>query len=100
MSNHEKAIQEFESHCGNGKEIHGGNYLTMIGEKRKPALAWITVAAQSPYIPCNRTLGDLEAELEKFAMNLRCTPACVLHGHGPDQIPNLGANLRPPTTWA
>ena len=29
--NHEKAIQEFESHCRDGKEIHGGNCLTMIG---------------------------------------------------------------------
>jgi hypothetical protein len=46
--NHEKAIQEFESHCWNGKEIHGGNCLTMIGEKRKPALAWIAAAPQSP----------------------------------------------------
>jgi hypothetical protein len=46
--NHEKAIQEFESHCRNGKEIHGSNCLTMIGEKRKPALAWIAAAPQSP----------------------------------------------------
>ena len=70
MFNHEKAIQEFESHCRNGKEIHGGNYLTMIGEKRKPALAWIAATPQSSYISRNSALGDLEAELQKFAMNL------------------------------
>jgi hypothetical protein len=37
--NHEKAIQEFEVTVGNGKEIHRGKCLTMIGEKRKPAAA-------------------------------------------------------------
>src|SRR4051794_21302852 len=46
--NHEKAIQEFESHCRNGKEIHGSNCLTMISEKRKPTLAWNGAAPESP----------------------------------------------------
>jgi hypothetical protein len=44
--NHEKAIQDCESKRRNSKEIHGGNCLAMIGEKCKPALAWIAAAPQ------------------------------------------------------
>jgi hypothetical protein len=46
--NDEKAIQDSESKCWNRKEIHGGNDLAMIGEKRNPALTRIAAAPQSP----------------------------------------------------
>ena len=45
--NDEEAIQEFESHGGNGKEIYGGDCLSMIRQKGKPALAWIAAPLQS-----------------------------------------------------
>lgn len=58
--NHQKAIQAFESRCGDGKEIHGSDCLTMIREKRKPALAWITAAARR--LKC---LASVRSEISK-----------------------------------
>ena len=61
----------------------------MISEKRKPALAWVTTAPQSSNISRDSALGNLEAELQKFTMDLRSSPAYVLHRDGPDESANL-----------
>jgi hypothetical protein len=76
--NYKEAIQQFESDCRNGKEIDGRNCFAMISEKAKPALAWISAASELSEISGNRALRDLETELQKFTMDPRCTPACVV----------------------
>src|SRR5262249_52418945 len=38
----EEAIQKFEGQCRHGKQIHGDDGLSMVGQEDQPALAWIT----------------------------------------------------------
>jgi hypothetical protein len=37
----------------------------------------------------DRALGDLEADLQKFAVDLRCSPVRILSRHAADESPNL-----------
>src|SRR5882757_7967664 len=48
----------------------------------------------------DRRLGDLDAELEQFAMYARCAPQPIGQAHLPDQPADLHRNLWPPTPRA
>ena len=40
-------------------------------------------------------VADVDAELEQFTMNSRCTPSGILPAHSADQVPNLARDRRP-----
>jgi hypothetical protein len=41
-----------------------------------------------------------KAELEQFAINVRCTPKSIVHAHPPDQRPQFRVDLRPTSRGA
>src|ERR1035441_6675201 len=63
----DEAIKSLERDRWQDKQVDRRNAIRMIVQKGLPALRrWQPAAA---YIPSNRRLGDLEAELEKLTMN-------------------------------
>jgi hypothetical protein len=70
----------------------------MIREEGEPAPARITASSEALQIPGDSAFGDLEAELQQFAMDLRRTPVRILSCHAADQSTNLIADSRPAAT--
>ena len=65
----------------------------MVQEERCPALRrWAPV---SGHVLCNRSLADIDAELEEFSMNARSAPERVCQAHLADQLPNFEGHLGP-----
>jgi len=95
MLDYEEAIQELEGQRGHGKEVEGGDHLTMVSEKGQPAFSRIAAAPQAVQISGDSALGDLEAELQRFPVDLRCPPVRILGRYAADESPNLLAHLRP-----
>jgi hypothetical protein len=89
MLDHEEAIQHFECERGHCKEVECDDHLAMVGEKGEPALARIATTLQASQISRDRALGDCEAELQQFAMDLRRAPVRILSRHAVDEAPNL-----------
>ena len=69
----------------------------MIVEKSQPTpgLVAVTRLLELPQIPRNGRLGDVKAELQKLAVDSRCTPARIVYFHPADQLAHLLAGLRP-----
>ena len=99
MLDHEEAIQQFECERGHRKEVECDDHLTMVGQKGEPALARIAATLQASQISRDRALGDCEAELQQFAMDLRRAPVRILSRHAVDEAPNLITDSGPPASW-
>ena len=80
-----------------GKEVEGGDHLTMVNQEGQPVFSRIAAAPDALQISGDRALGDLEADLQKFPVDLRCSPVRILSRHAADESPNLLLTLgRPP----
>src|SRR4051794_9707712 len=65
----------------------------MVQEERSPALRrWMPV---SGHVLGNRSLADIDAELEEFSMNARSAPERICQAHLVDQLSNLEGHLGP-----
>src|SRR5712692_10709474 len=95
MLDYEEAIQELEGQRGHGKEVEGDDHLAMVGEEREPASGGIAASPQALQISGDSALGDLEAELQQFPVDLRRPPVRILGRYAADESPNLLAHLRP-----
>src|SRR5438094_2044926 len=93
MLRYEEAIQELERQRGHGKEVEGGDHLTMVSQEGQPVFSRIAAAPDALQISGDSALGDLEAELQQFPVDLRCSPAQILGRHAADESPNLLAQL-------
>jgi hypothetical protein len=93
MLDDEEAIEEPECQRGHGKEVEGDDHLAVVSEESEPAFGWIAPSPQTLQIPGDGALGDLEAELQKFPMDLRRSPTRILSRHAVDESPNLLAYL-------
>src|SRR5450759_5488678 len=71
MLDYEEAIQELESQRGHGEEVEGDDDLTMVSEEGEPPFGRIAASSQASQISTDSALGDLEAELQQFTMDLR-----------------------------
>src|SRR5690242_3011827 len=65
----------------------------MVSEEGKPVFGSIAASPQALQISGDRAFGDLEAELQKFPMDLRCSPVRIVSRHAADESPNLRAHL-------
>ena len=65
----------------------------MIPEERSPALRWW--APVLGHVLGNRSLADIDAELEEFSMDARSAPERVCQAHLADQLPNFEGHLGP-----
>src|SRR5262249_31200106 len=59
----------------------------MITDEGLPALRRRSPSPR--HVFCNRGLSDIDAELEQFAMNARCSPKRVRNTHVSDELTNL-----------
>jgi len=71
----------------NHKQIDRRNAVSMIVQKGLPRLQ--RPASPRHHILGNRRLGDLDAELEQFAMYLSGAPQRILKVHPSDQVAHL-----------
>src|SRR3954451_1997527 len=65
----------------------------MVPEERSPPLRWWAPA--SGHVLGNRSLADIDAELEEFSMDARSAPEGICRAHLADQLPNFEGHLRP-----
>src|SRR5215467_10506410 len=93
-----ETVQNAEGHGRHGEEVEGDDRLAVVANKGQPPLGWITSALDRPQIACDGPLGEHEAELLQFAVDLRRAPIGVLLCQTPNQAPNLLADPRPAAT--
>jgi len=72
----QQGIKEAKGDGRDHKQIHRGNAIGMIAQKRLPALRRRICPAR--HILGNAGLPDIDPELEQFAINARCTPTMGL----------------------
>src|SRR4051794_36078354 len=65
----------------------------MVQEERSPALRWW--APMSGHVLGNRSLADIDAELEELSMDARSAPERICRAHLADQLPNFEGHLGP-----
>jgi hypothetical protein len=80
--------------AGTLKKSKDDYHLKVILRKRKPSFAWVATVLNAPKIPSASPLGDEEAELPQFAMNLGSSPVGVLFCMRRISTLNLFADLR------
>src|SRR6202035_6104649 len=83
-----------------GEEIHRRNGLAMVSEERQPSFHGIWISWGSPDPSRDAPFRDIEAQLEQFAVNARCSPGRILGNHTEDQGPDLFADTLPPSYLA
>jgi hypothetical protein len=89
VANDEETVEYAEGDGRNGEEIHRRDGFPMVAKKGKPALGRIRVPL-GPFHPArDRSLGNIKAEHEEFAVDARSSPGRVLGHHLEDQIANL-----------
>jgi hypothetical protein len=49
VGDNEKAAEQSEGDGRNGKEVHGGDRLTVVAKEREPTLAWFCIFWRSPH---------------------------------------------------
>ena len=95
MFDGEKAVKQFESHCRYREEIEGHNHLAVISQECEPALGWISPPFNTSKIPSHGPFRDLEAELQKLAVDFTSALVQILFRHAANQGSNLDGDLRP-----
>ncbi len=91
MPQDQKSIQQPERDRGDHEQIHRRDAVRVISKKRLPSLRWRT--SSSRHVLGNGGLPDIDAELEQFAMNPRCTPKRVHNTHVSNELTNLQQSL-------
>ena len=89
VANDEKAVEQTEIDCGDGKEVHRRDGFPMVTKKGEPALAKVRILRRSFHPARNGSFGDVKTEYEKFAVDPRSSPRGVLGHHLEDQIANF-----------
>jgi hypothetical protein len=72
-----KQYSRLKGSVGTVKKPHGGYGLTMIGKECEPAFGRIAPPPYPSKIPGDGAFGDLQAELQQFAVDLWPTPVRV-----------------------
>ena len=91
----EEAVEHAERDRWNCEEIHRSNRFPMVAQKRKPALGWFGVSRRSAHPAGDRSLRDIKAKHEEFAMYAWRSPGWILANHPEDQISNLFGDSLP-----
>src|SRR6195256_2364151 len=91
MPQDQKSIQQPERDRGDHEQIHRRDAVRVISKKRLPSLGWRPPSSR--HVLGNGGLPDIDAELEQFAMNPRCTPKRVLNTHVSNELTNLQRSL-------
>ena len=95
VADDEKAVQNTKRERWDGEEIHCRNGLAMVSEERQPALHGIGISRSSPDPSRDTPFREIEAQLEQFAVNARCSPGRILGNHTKNQGADLFADMLP-----
>jgi hypothetical protein len=95
MLQDQKRIQQPKRDRRDYEQIHRRNTVGMIAQKGLPALRrWLP----SPrHVFCHGGLPDIDAKLEQFAVNPRCSPKRVRDAHVANELANVRRCLWPAT---
>ena len=96
MADDEKAIKHAESDSRNGEEIHGRNSFPVVAQKGLPAFGRFRIFRRSFHPTRDGSLGNIEAEHEKLAMDAWGSPSRILDNHAEDQLPHFPRSLSSP----
>src|SRR5262245_46824310 len=95
MLQDQKSIQQPERDRRNYEQIHRRNAVSVIAKKRLPSLRWRTPSPR--HVLCNGGLPDIDAKLEQFAVDPRCSPKRVCDAHVANKLANVRRRLWPAT---
>jgi hypothetical protein len=95
MLQDQKSIQQPKRDRRDYEQIHRRNAVGMIAQKGLPALRRRLPSPR--HVFCHGGLPDIDAKLEKFAVDARCSPKRVRDAHVANQLANVRRCLcRPP----
>src|SRR6266487_3724654 len=87
MLQDQKSIQQPKRDRRDYEQIHRRNAVGMIAQKGLPALRWWLPSP--PHVFCHGGLPDIDAKLEQFAVDPRCSPKRVCDAHVANELPNV-----------
>jgi len=90
---HHEHPQDTKGHRRHREEVHADQGIPMVAQKDQPALELVGRSAPPGQISGHRTLINLQAQLQQFAMNPRRSPT-ILTGHPSDELLHLPRNTR------
>src|SRR6266478_8565691 len=96
MTDHEEAVQHAEGDRRSREKIKRRDGFPMIAQKGEPALASLRISRRSFHPTRDSSLGNIETEHKKLAMNARRFPRRILSDHAEDQFANLLRDLFSP----
>jgi len=92
MSYHNEDEKDAEASGGHGEEVDRDQVANVVSEERPPCLRGLgrTLGHEAG----DRTLGDVDAELQQLAVDAGRTPQGIGRGHLPDECGDLGVDGR------
>jgi len=92
MQQHHEHVEDPKGRGRHDEEVDGDEFSEVVLEKRAPSLRRYLRATR--HEPGNGALRDVEAELEKFAVNAWRAPEWIRERHGAYEIGKLRADRR------
>src|ERR1700681_399001 len=92
VAENKKREELLKTNRRNYKEINRCNAVSVIGQEGLPGLQRPISSRYHVLRDCR--LGDVEAELEKLTVDVRCTPEQILEPHSSNKIAHLFVDLR------
>jgi hypothetical protein len=91
--NDDEDIEQIEANGRDNEQVHGADVRCVVTEEGTPSLGRRSTSLD--HVLRDAGLTDLEAELEKLAMNARRSPQRIFRAHPPDQRAQIRGDLRP-----
>src|SRR6476660_8437406 len=96
MPHDQQAIEQPERDCRRHEQVHRGNPISMVTKERPPSLRGRNHPAH--HVFGHAGLADIDAKLEKLAMDPRCSPQRIGNAHLTDELAYFERHLRPAAT--
>jgi hypothetical protein len=84
MTHNQQAIEQPKRDCRHREQVHRGNPISMVTKERPPSLRGRTPPPH--HIFGHAGLADIDAQLEKLAMDPRCSPQRIGAAHLADKL--------------
>src|SRR5664280_487329 len=98
VAENKKCEELLKGNRRNYKKINRRDLVSVVVKEGLPCLRWSTSPRYHVLRDCR--LGDVEAELQKLAVDMRRTPERVLEAHSSDKVAHLFVDLRSTTERA
>ena len=95
VTDDKEAVEHAKADRGHGEEVHGRNRFPVIRKKHAPALGWLGASRRPLHPAGDGSLGGIEAQHEKLAVNARRAPGWVLRHHPEDQLSHFHRQFLP-----